>query len=157
MELINEKIDEDQTIRKTKKLLTHDFQRYLNFSGHHRYELSSPIIDPTGVSTHGGINHTENKLVNGTEAGNNVDAINDCLIDCTNRADAPYASLLYYKYVKLLPTNKIQHLLGYEDAQYYRQHKRALLEFAQRMDHWRKVDHADIPDLVVWDIPEQMS
>ncbi|RVU70028.1 MULTISPECIES: ArpU family phage packaging/lysis transcriptional regulator [Lactobacillus] len=149
--LADREIDEYETIKNVNKLLTKDFDRYLNFSGSHRTDLSSPMLDPTGASSHGGVNHTEEQLVNGTAAANCVSAISDAINDCDKSPDNPHALFLYYRYVKKMTTTAIGNALGFQDAQYYRLRKDSMLEFAQRMEIWKKRNHAtDIRELIVW-------
>lgn len=139
-------IDKDATIKEAKHFLKYDLDHYLNLSGNHRLYLSSPRMDVTGVSGGSGINHTEDKVITDTAAGICVKCIEDTINDCSHLN----AELLYDRYVKQIPTGKIMSSFGYAEAQYYRLHKEALYEFAQRLKYWNKRDHADCPQLIVY-------
>lgn len=139
-------IDKDATIKEAKHYLLHDFIYNLRISGNHRTYLSSPRLDPTGVSGGGGHNYTEDKILTDTDAGICVKAVNDAINDCTHL----YSMILHDHFVRKCSTDRLQRRLGYSESQYFRLQKEALYEFAQRLKYWNKRDHADCPQLIVY-------
>lgn len=150
LDLFDKTLNTDLTAKNVRKFFDTKFQKYLNFSGKHRTDLSSPLLDPTGVSSHG-VNHQENKEIISTDAGNCVKAINDAIIDCSNSGSKPYASILYYCYIEELFDWQISQKLGYSKTRYLKLKKEALIEFAERLEYWKKQDKAtDIKRLLVF-------
>lgn len=145
------KLNKTATVKNVKSFFTNDFEHYLNLSGKHRTDLASPTFDASGVTNHSGVNHQEQNMSINIDAGNCVQAVNDAIANCTNTRDMPYATIIYYYYIKRLDDYKIYERLGYQKAQYYRLKSSALLEFAERLDYWRQQDQADLPDLRVYE------
>ena len=145
------KLNKLKTAQKVKDFFADDFNHYLNLSGKHRTDLSSPSFDPTGVSAQNGINHQDESMTINIDAVNCVKAFDDAISSCTNTGDMPYAMILYLYYIKRMQDYRISARLGYQSARYYELKSEALVEFAERLDFWRQKDHADLEDLRVFD------
>ena len=59
--------------------------------------------------------------------------------------------ILYYSYIKNISNYVIAERLGYQMTRYYELKNRALVEFAERMELWRKRDHSSLKSLLVFD------
>lgn len=149
LDFINFDLDETKTFEAVKDFFKEDFQKYLNYSGKHRTDLSSPILDPTGVTAHG-VNHQENRMVINADAARCVEAVNDTIIDCTNTPEHPYATILFLSFIRHFTDEKASIRVSLSSTTYGRFKKSACIEFAQRIDYWKQVHGADIRELTVF-------
>ena len=62
----------------------------------------------------------------------------------------PYGTILYYSYIKNYSNYVIAERLGYQMSRYYELKNRALIEFAERMELWRKRDHTSLSSLLTY-------
>lgn len=153
-------IDQKATANKVRNFLKFDFDRYLNFAGLNPSDLSviddthlsSPSLDASGVSSHGGINHAETSMLRIIEAENACKAIYHAIMKCRDGGRKPYKTILSEVYLKGMNDTAVQGLLGYESSQYDVIKRRALCEFADRWDRSRYIYRLrdDKWDMHVW-------
>lgn len=147
-------IDQRATANRVRHFLDFNFERYLNFAGLNASDLSviddshlsSPKMDASGVSAHGGINHTEQSFDRIMEAEKACKAIYQTIKNCRNGERTPYQTILTEKYLRYTSDQNIQVLLGYSPSRYDILKRRALCEFADRFDKWKEyygVDYLD--------------
>ncbi|RMC46526.1 ArpU family phage packaging/lysis transcriptional regulator [Lactobacillus sp. ESL0230] len=140
------KLDKAKTAQAVKNFFTEDFGHYLNLANKHLSDISSPTLDPNNVGGHDGRNHQDERIVVNLDAQACVRAVNHALSSCN------YSSgiILYLFFIKKMPDTKIAERLGYQSARYYQLKNNACVEFAERLDYWRKKDSASIDDLRVF-------
>lgn len=149
MSLFLSEINKTQTIKNTRRFLGKDFQNYIAYSGLSRLNLSSPILDPTGVGGSSGVNGIETKSIVNLNAEFAVKAVCDTINSCSSSPRRPYKQILQMKYIKELLDYEIWINLGYEKTNYYTLRSRAYIEFAQRFETWKVRDHAtNLPTLI---------
>ena len=153
--LKNTKIDITKTAQNVKDFFEHDFDHYLNLSGKHRSDLSSPQMDITGITAHNGVNHQDESMAVNIDADNCVLAVDHTISSCSNSGDKPYGTILYLSYIKNISNYAIAQRLGYQTTRYYELKNRALVEFAERMELYRKRDHTSIEDLRIFEDEQQ--
>lgn len=147
---VKSKLNNIETVQKVKDFFDNDFDHYLNLAGEHRADISSPTMDITGIATHG-INHQDESMAINIDAANCVLAVDHTISSCSNSGEKPYGTILYLFYVKNMNNYLIAERLGYQMTRYYELKNRALMEFAERMELWRKRDHSSIKSLLVYD------
>lgn len=141
----NMAIDQRATARKVRNFLKHDFERYLNYAGLNPEDLSviddnhlsSPKMDASGVSSHGGVNRQEDSNLRIIEAEKACYAVVTAINNCKDGSRTPYRTILRECYLKGLDDQRIMGLLGYEHSWYDRLKRRAECEFADRWDKWK--------------------
>lgn len=143
-------IDTDKTCYNVKKFFQNDFQRYLNLAGKHRTDLSSPQLDPTGVSAHG-VNHQEEKLVGNFMWQTKVTAVSLAIKNCTDTPKQPYKTILQDAYLKELPVWQITEKIGYGKTRFSQLKVKAQVEFAERLIFWKNQLEIEVPDLIVYE------
>lgn len=146
------KLNKLDTAQRVKDFFENDFDHYLNLAGAHRTDISSPTMDITGISAHG-INHQDASMAINIDAANCVLAVDHTISSCSNSGERPYGTILYYSYIKNLSNYVIAERLGYQMSRYYELKNRALVEFAERMELWRKRDNTSINTLCVFEEP----
>lgn len=144
------KLNRSDTALKVKAFFENDFDHYLNLAGAHRADISSPTMDITGIATHG-LNSQDERMAVNIDAANCVTAVDHTISSCSNSGEKPYGTILYYSYIKNISNYVIAERLDYQMTRYYELKNEALVEFAERMELWRKRDHASLKSLLVFD------
>lgn len=144
------KLNKSDTAQKVKAFFENDFDHYLNLAGAHRTDISSPTMDITGIATHG-VNNQDERMAINIDAANCVTAVDHTISSCSNSGEKPYGTILYYSYIKNYSNYVIAKRLGYQMSRYYELKNRALIEFAERMELWRKRDHTSLSSLLAYD------
>lgn len=138
-------IDQRATAGRVRNFFKYDFERYLGYAGFNPVNLSviddthlsSPKMDASGVSAHGGINHQEDSTLRIMEAEKACYAVAKAIDNCRDASRTPYRTILKECYLKGLDDQKVMGLLGYEHSWYDRLKRRAECEFADRWDKWK--------------------
>lgn len=138
-------IDQKATANRVRHFLSFNFEHYLSFAGLNASDLSvvdnshlsSPKMDVSGVSAHGGINHTEQSFNRIIEAEKACKAIYRTIKNCRNGERTPYQTILSENYLHYIPDITIQAMLGYSSSRYDVLKRHALCEFADRFDGWK--------------------
>lgn len=152
-------IDQKATASKVRSFLGKSFERYLNFAGLNRADLSvlddthlsSPKMDVTGVSAKGGVNHTEASFLRVYESKQACMGIHNSIKKCQDGSRKMYRTILTEVYLKEVDDWKVQAQLGYSARQYATLKRRALCEFADRFEAWCIDNGIDyLPKLHVW-------
>lgn len=154
----NLEVDSKATANNVRNFLTFKFEHFQNYAGLNVSDLSvvddshlsSPKMDASGVSSHGGINHTESSFNRIMEAEQACKAIYKSIKNCRNNSRQPYQDILTKAYLENEDDYKIQSELGYGESQYFIKKRQALCEFADRFEKWkRECDIAYFDDLHV--------
>lgn len=145
------KIDKVKTAQAVKDFFADDFNHYLNLANKHLSDISSPTLDPNNVGSHDVLNHQDERMAVNIDAANCVTAVDHTISSCSNSGEKPYGTILYYSYIKNISNYVIAERLGYQMTRYYELKNRALIEFAERMELWRKRDHSSLKSLLVFD------
>ena len=126
-------IDQRDTAKRVRNFFKHDFERYLNYAGLNPVDLSviddthlsSPKMDASGVSAHGGVNHQEESNLRIMEAEKACRAVAKAIDNCRDGSRTPYRTILRECYLKGLDDQKVMVLLGYEHSWFDRLKRRA--------------------------------
>ncbi|RVU70182.1 MULTISPECIES: ArpU family phage packaging/lysis transcriptional regulator [Lactobacillus] len=152
-------IDHKETARNVRDFLTNNFEKYQNLAGLNPSDLSviddshisSPKMDASGVSAHGGVNHTESSFNRIMAAEQACKAIYHTIRNCRQSDTKPYRKILTEVYLNCVEDTKVQGMLGYSPSQYDELKRRALCEFADRFDAWKYRYHVEyLKDLHAW-------
>lgn len=154
-------IDYKATANEVRKFLKFRFDKYLDYAGLNSADLSaideshlsSPKMDASGVSSHGGVNHMEQALIRITVAENVCYVVYKTIKSCRQEDKKPYRKILEEAYLNHTDDLRIQAMIGYSSTRYDILKRRALLEFADRV--WvykvkRHLDDDDIPMFYVY-------
>lgn len=149
--LENMDINKNKTTQNVRDFFDNEFQTYLNRSGLHRYDLSSPQIDPTGVTAHGG-NSQETKMMQIFDYQAKCAAIYKAIEDCTENKKWHkwHRSILHNRYIDELEDWQIAQRLGISSSRYRAIKSNALCEFADRLPVWAYRCGTRLPDLRVY-------
>lgn len=159
-------INQKATANAVRNFLTYDFERFQNFAGLNVADLSviddshlsSPKMDASGVSAHGGINHTESSFNRIIEAEQACKAIYKTIKNCRNGSRTPYQTILADSYLRNIEDYKIQNALGYSPSRYDILKRRALCEFADRFEAWKRRYNIEyMRDLHVYENKKKIS
>lgn len=145
----------DETARNANSFLKKNFQHFLNLSGMHRNQLSSPQLSLAPGSTNA-LNGVEKNMIDEVQDDINiaepakraVSAIYRSMDNCTNTMQKPYRTILLGVYVeeKTIPELAIQTSLAERTVN--KKKSLALYEFADRLTYWKRVfDCEFLPDL----------
>lgn len=140
------KIDKVKTAQAVKDFFADDFNHYLNLANKHLSDISSPTLDPNNVGSHDVLNHQDERMIINLDAQACVVAVDHTISSCSY----PSNTILYLSYIKKWSDIDIAKRLIYQSARYYQLKSEALVEFAERLDYWRQVDQASVPDLRVF-------
>lgn len=140
------KIDKVKTAQAVKDFFADDFNHYLNLANKHLSDISSPTLDPNNVGSHDVLNHQDERMTINLDAQACVLAVDHTISSCSS----PNNTILYLSFIKKQTDISIANRLVYQSARYYQLKNEALVEFAERLDYWRQVDHASLPDLRVF-------
>lgn len=144
------KLNRSDTALNVKTFFEKDFDHYLNLAGAHRTDISSPTMDITGIASHG-LNTQDERMAVNIDAANCVTAVDHTISSCSNSGEKPYGTILYYSYIKNISNYVIAERLDYQMTRYYELKNEALVEFAERMELWRKRDRTSLKSLLVFD------
>lgn len=137
--LFDYEIDKDKTADKVDRFLDKKFFAIRNTAGATASDLSSPLLDKSGVVNHSHV----------------VQAVMKTIEACPNNSRQPYASILYKRYIKYDFDTNVYNSLGYSKSRYYQFKKDALTVFAQilpsKMAEFAEnnLEYALVPDLIV--------
>lgn len=148
----------DKTTRNADLFLKKKFQHYLNLSGMHRNQLSSPQLSLAPGSKNA-INGIEKSVIEEVQdqidiaepAKRAVSAIYRSMDNCTDTMQKPYRGILLGVYVeeKTIPEIAIKTSLA--ESTVKRKKAEALFEFADRLVFWKNEFGCNfIPELRVW-------
>ncbi|WP_288557762.1 ArpU family phage packaging/lysis transcriptional regulator [uncultured Lactobacillus sp.] len=147
---LTDQIDEKRMINKAKRFLEGDFHLMINYSGMPLVNLSSPLLDPTNVSSSGNVNRADNKFLHDMDQLNKVElcrngvrAVVETINSCTETQQQPFRTILFRRYVKKDFDLWIYQDLNISKSKYGRFKRQALLEFAQRCESYREKYHAE--------------
>lgn len=139
----NSKLNKTKTKQNVKDFFANDFNHYLNLANKHLSDISAPKLDPNAVAVHDGRNHADEKILVNMDARCCVQAVDDTISSCSY----PSGLIIYLYFIKRMTDDKIAERLTYSPARYYQLKNDALIEFAERLDYWRQIDHASLNDL----------
>lgn len=142
-------IDQYQTAEKVRKFFKYNFPQYLVRAGYHRTDLSSPQLDITGVSAHGG-NSAEQKMASIFEAQDKCKAIYQAIDACFDSARQPFRTILKSLYIDELENWKIADKVQYSDSRYDDLKRYALCNFADTIDTFKLYYDVNFPELKVF-------
>lgn len=154
-------IDDYKTAAKAGYFLDHDFQKIKDFSGISATDLSSPLLDPSGVVNHSHVNRQDIAFLAQAAqykdietARNTVKAVFEAIQSCSNGARRPYGTLLYLRYIKFDFDTNVYSKMGYSSSHYYKLRRQALCQFAEILPvkklEYRDKNYTFIPDLLVY-------
>lgn len=160
LDIFNYKIDKNKTADKVDYFLTNKFVTFRNIAGSTASDLSSPLLDPSGVVNHSHTNNqdiaflaysSEYKEIEGCQ--NVVKAVLKAMESCPNGPQHPYGSLLYTKYIKMITATNVYTDMDFSKGSYYSYRKDALVTFAQilpsKMLRYAPEQFNWVPNLIV--------
>lgn len=149
-------IDKVATAAKAGEFLEGEFQTYLNRAGLHRTDLSSPQMDITGVSAHGG-NSAENGMMRIFDYEAKCLAVYKAIDNCRENANKRIysRSILVDLYIKELEPWQIRERLDLSESPYKIRRQKALCEFADRLPVWGYRLKTKLPELRVYSNKEK--
>lgn len=124
-------IDRVITARNVRNFLANNFPTYLARGGLHKADLSSPKLEPTGITSHGG-NSAENAMMKMFDYQAKCGAIYTAIMNCNeNRNLGVYnRSILFERYINDLTDTAVMTKLGMSSSSYGEKKVVALCEFA---------------------------
>lgn len=137
------KIDKTKTVQAVKDFFADDFNHYLNLANKHLSDISSPTLDPNGIGGHDGQNHQDESIAVNLDAQACVAAVDHTISNCSY----PNSIILYMYFIKRMSNDTIGKRLGYQSTRLNEMKNEACVEFAERLDFWRKKDNSSIEDL----------
>lgn len=154
-------IDDYKTAAKAGYFLDHEFQKIKNYSGISATDLSSPLLDPSGVINHSHVNRQDIAFLTQAEqyadieaARNTVKAVFEAIQSCSNGSRHPYGTLLYFRYIKFDFDTNVYSKMGYSSSHYYKLRRQALCQFAEILPvkklQYQYKNYNLIPDLLVY-------
>jgi len=151
-------IDYKATANEVRKFLKFRFDKYLDYAGLNSADLSaideshlsSPKMDASGVSSHGGVNHMEQALIRITVAENVCYVVYKTIKSCRQEDKKPYRKILEEAYLNHTDDLRIQAMISYSSTRYDILKRRALLEFADRVWVYKVKRHLDDEDIPVF-------
>lgn len=153
--------DDYKTAAKAGYFLDHRFQEIKNYSGISATDLSSPLLDPSGVVNHSHVNKQDIAFLaqagqyDAIEAARNaVRAVFETIQSCSNGSRKPYGTLLYLRYIRYDFDTNVYNNMGYSSSHYYNLRREALCQFAEILPvkklKYKYKHYALIPDLIVY-------
>ena len=135
--------DNKKMIKKAGEFLEGDFHVIINYSGMPLVNLSSPLLDPNGVSGSANVNRAEKTFAHDIDQMGTVQACRSCvkavvetINSCTDTEHKPLRTILFRRYIKGDFDLWIYQDLNMSRSKYTRLRKQALLEFAQRSESY---------------------
>jgi len=156
--LENIDIDKNKTAEKVRAFFDTEFQTYLNRAGMHRTDLSSPQLNPSGVTSHGG-NSAESKMMQIFEYQAKCYAVYQAIDNCSeNRARNRYnRSILKLRYISELEDWQVADRLQLSLSSCREKKNLALCEFADRLPYWAYQNGVRLPELRVFKNKEMVQ
>lgn len=131
----------NETVSNVKDFFQHDFWHYMNRGGIHVSQLSSPQMSLTGTS-HSNTNGIEKSLVDSLseaeQATYRAETIAIALNNCSDLENSKHQTILRSTFINELTDYQIEIKLSMSDYQLRRNKKKACVEFAERLEFWRK-------------------
>lgn len=124
-------IDRVATARNVRNFFANEFQTYLARGGVHKADLSSPRLEPTGVSSHGG-NSAETAMMKIFDYQAKCAAVYTAIINCSENHNLGVynRSILLDRYINDLTDTEAMNKLGISSSSYGEKKVVALCEFA---------------------------
>lgn len=124
-------IDRVATARNVRNFFANKFQTYLARGGLHKADLSSPKLEPTGVTSHGG-NSAETAMMKIFDYQAKCGAVYTAIINCSeNHNISVYnRSILLDRYINDLTDKDVMNKIGISSSSYGEKKVVALCEFA---------------------------
>lgn len=141
------KIDKVKTAQAVKDFFADDFNHYLNLANKHLSDISSPTLDPNNVGGHDGLNHQDERMTVNLDAQSCVKAVDHTISSCSY----PSNIILYLGFIKKMTNEKLCERLFCQSTRLNELKNDACVEFAERLEYWKKEDHAEIADLLVFE------
>lgn len=144
-------IDKNETAEKVRCFLDDEFQTYLNRAGLHRTDLSSPKMDITGITAHGG-NSQEAKVMKIFDYEAKCMAIYKTIDNCQENKNLHvyHRSILYDRFILQLEDWQVAQRINLSASRYRDIKQDALCEFAERLPVWAYRLGTRLKDLVVY-------
>lgn len=148
----------DETARNANSFLKKNFQHFLNLSGMHRNQLSSPQLSLAPGSTNA-LNGVEKSVIDEVQdsidiqdpAKRAVSAIYRSMDNCTETMQKPYRTILLGVYVEEKTIIEMSLQTSLAESTVKRKKAEALNEFADRLIYWKKEFNCNfLPELRVW-------
>lgn len=144
------KVNKIKTAQAVKDFFADDFNHYLSLSNKHLSDISSPKLDPNGVITHDGQNHQDERMLININAQACVVAVDKAISSCSQTSH----TILYLKFIKHMTNDQIAERLICQRTRFNELKNDACVEFAERLDYWKKEEHADLEDLLIFEPTE---
>lgn len=153
--------DDYKTAAKAGYFLDHRFQKIKNYSGMSATDLSSPLLDPSGVVNHSHVNHQDMAFLAQAEQYDDIEAarkavgaVFETIQSCSNGSRKPYGTLLYLRYIKYDFDTNVYNKMGYSSSHYYNLRREALCQFAEILPvkklKYQYKNYDLLPDLLVY-------
>lgn len=154
--------DDYKTAAKAGYFLDHRFQKIKNYSGISATDLSSPLLDPSGVVNHSHVNHQDMAFLAQAEQYDDIEAarkavgaVFETIQSCSNGSRKPYGTLLYLRYIKYDFDTNVYNKMGYSSSHYYNLRREALCQFAEILPvkklKYQYKNYDLLPDLLVYE------
>lgn len=158
--LFDYEIDKDKTADRVDRFLDKKFFAIRNTAGATASDLSSPLLDKSGVVNHSDVNNADMRFLGYAGQYKEIEAcqhivkaVIKTIEACPNNSRQPYASIIYKRYIKHDFDTNVYTSLGYSKSRYYQLRKDALTVFAQifpsKMVEFAKNEINWVPDLIV--------
>lgn len=144
------KLNKIATAQKVKDFFADDFKHYLNLANRHLSDISSPTLDATGITVHDGANHADERMAVNLDAQLCVAAVDHAISSCSY----PNNIILYLSFIQKKTNDEIGARLGYQSTRFNEIKSEACVEFAERIEYWRKTEGASLDDLRVFENEE---
>ncbi|MFR4967941.1 MAG: ArpU family phage packaging/lysis transcriptional regulator [Lactobacillus kalixensis] len=147
-----QKCDTAKTVAHVKFFFENDFWHYINQGGAHITQLSSPQMDLAGGG-HSNTNGTEKALISemsrAEQARYTAETILLAVNDCTDYESSKHKTIIRNSYIDNVPDFQLEAMLGFSNYQVRKEKKQAAIEFAERLNFWKKYRNInDLPDLL---------
>lgn len=148
----------DKTVKNADLFLKRNFQHYLNLSGMHRNQLSSPQLSLAPGSTNA-LNGVEKSVIDEVQddidiaepARRAVSAIYRSMDNCTDTMQKPYRTIILGFYVEDKTIMDLTVRTSLAESTVKRKKSEALYEFSERLVYWKDKFNCDfLPELRVW-------
>ena len=147
--------DKKKTSAAAANFLHNDFWHYMNLGGIHPNQLSSPRLDlaPGG---HSNTNTTEKALIGTMSEAERAQWVAQTILlainECTDFNNRKHKSLIRDFYLEDLTNEEVKIRLNFSEYQVRREKPKALIEFSERLEYWKKrrdCTYQEIPRLLV--------
>lgn len=141
------KIDKVKTAQAVKDFFADDFNHCLNLANKHLSDISSPTLDPNNVGSHDVLNHQDERMAINLDAQACVLAVDHTINSCSY----PNNIILYLSFIKNMSNEKLCERLFCQSTKLNQLKNDACVEFAERLEYWRKKDSTTLEDLRVFE------